>query len=151
MQLLQLQDDAWKLQVFAELEMLKRQLAAMNSLDADLDAMEAKLNETEGDIVGEDFDKEIEGVSLAAAACSYAAGERPPQKKLVVSLWCPQTPCTCRRLPYVACMSPNIQFDLTIAANPFPCSSLYPPSCPGGHHGPALEARWSGPAGRSHR
>jgi hypothetical protein len=32
-QLAQLQDDAWKLQVFAELEMLKRQLAAIQTLD----------------------------------------------------------------------------------------------------------------------
>ncbi|EFJ45547.1 hypothetical protein VOLCADRAFT_106008 [Volvox carteri f. nagariensis] len=48
-ELLQLKDDAWKLHLFAELEMLKRQLAAINNLDADLDAMEAKLDAEEGD------------------------------------------------------------------------------------------------------
>lgn len=60
-QLQQLQDDAWKLQVFAELEMLKRQLAAINSLDADLDAMEAKLEDGGEDAVDDDFEKELAG------------------------------------------------------------------------------------------
>ncbi|KAG2492084.1 hypothetical protein HYH03_009580 [Edaphochlamys debaryana] len=55
----QLQDDAWKLQVFAELEMLKRQLAAINNLDADLDAMEAKLEEGGDEAVDDDFEKEL--------------------------------------------------------------------------------------------
>ncbi|PNW74621.1 hypothetical protein CHLRE_12g489950v5 [Chlamydomonas reinhardtii] len=58
-ELQQLQDDAWKLQVFAELEMLKRQLAAINSLDADLDAMEAKLEDGGEDAVDDDFEKEL--------------------------------------------------------------------------------------------
>ncbi|KXZ49847.1 hypothetical protein GPECTOR_19g298 [Gonium pectorale] len=58
-ELQELQDDAWKLQVFAELEMLKRQLAALNTLDADLDAMEAKLDEGGDEAVDEEFAKEF--------------------------------------------------------------------------------------------
>lgn len=46
-QLHELQDDAWKLQVFGELEALKRQLAALNALEADLDAAEAVLDADE--------------------------------------------------------------------------------------------------------
>ncbi|GFR52319.1 hypothetical protein Agub_g14817 [Astrephomene gubernaculifera] len=59
-ELQQLQDDAWKLQVFAELEMLKRQLAAINNLDADLDAMEARLEEGGEEAVNDEFEKELE-------------------------------------------------------------------------------------------
>ncbi|KAG2452660.1 hypothetical protein HYH02_002893 [Chlamydomonas schloesseri] len=58
-ELQQLQDDAWKLQVFAELEMLKRQLAAINSLDEDLDAMEAKLEDGGEEAVDDEFEKEL--------------------------------------------------------------------------------------------
>ncbi|KAG2446091.1 hypothetical protein HXX76_000691 [Chlamydomonas incerta] len=39
--------------------MLKRQLAAINNLDADLDAMEAKLDEGGEDAVDDDFEKEL--------------------------------------------------------------------------------------------
>jgi len=42
-----LQDDAWKLQVFGELEALKRQLATLNSLEAELDVAEATLDAEE--------------------------------------------------------------------------------------------------------
>lgn len=38
-----LQEEAWKLQVYGELEMLKRQLAALTGFDADLDALEQRM------------------------------------------------------------------------------------------------------------
>mmetsp|Transcript_18697 Transcript_18697/g.33931 ORF Transcript_18697/g.33931 Transcript_18697/m.33931 type:complete len:355 (-) Transcript_18697:661-1725(-) len=46
-ELLQLQDEAWKLQIYAELEMLKRQLAAVGTLEENLDNVEALLSEYE--------------------------------------------------------------------------------------------------------
>ncbi|GLC54662.1 hypothetical protein PLESTB_000893000 [Pleodorina starrii] len=64
-ELLQLKDDAWKLHLFAELEMLKRQLAAINSLDADLDAMEAKLDAADS---GETPDDSFQDALAAARA-----------------------------------------------------------------------------------
>lgn len=60
-ELQQLQDEAWKLQVFAELEMLKRQLAAINSLDADLDVLEEKLEAGAGEGEGEEEQGSKEG------------------------------------------------------------------------------------------
>ena len=44
-QLQELQDEAWKLQMFSELEMLKRQLESLNQLDANLDRAEAVLEQ----------------------------------------------------------------------------------------------------------
>jgi len=45
----ELQEEAWKLQVYGELEALKRQLAALKGLEDDLDAAEAVLDSTEPD------------------------------------------------------------------------------------------------------
>ena len=47
MQLKELQEEAWKLELYAELEGLKRQLGALQGLEADLDAAEAILDATE--------------------------------------------------------------------------------------------------------
>ena len=47
MQLRELQEEAWKLELYAELEGLKRQLGALQGLEADLDAAEAVLDATE--------------------------------------------------------------------------------------------------------
>jgi hypothetical protein len=47
MQLHDLQDETWKLQLFGELEVLKRQLASLKGLEQDLDAAEAVLDATE--------------------------------------------------------------------------------------------------------
>eukprot|EP00798_Chlamydomonas_sp_ICE-L_P030928 gene30928-35984_t len=46
-ELQELQDEAWKLQVYGELESLKQQLATLNGLEADLDKAEAALDSTE--------------------------------------------------------------------------------------------------------
>ncbi|PNH09639.1 hypothetical protein TSOC_003723 [Tetrabaena socialis] len=66
-ELQQLQDDAWKLQVFAELEMLKRQLAAINNLDGDLDAMEAQLDKEGEGAVGEGLERDLAAARAGTA------------------------------------------------------------------------------------
>ena len=49
LQLHELIDDNWKLEVFGELEALKQQLSSLEGLDARLEAGEAALNTVEGD------------------------------------------------------------------------------------------------------
>ncbi len=43
----ELKEEAWKLQLYGELESLKRQLASLQGLEKDLDAAEAMLDATE--------------------------------------------------------------------------------------------------------
>ena len=46
-QLHELQEESWKLELYGELEVLKRQLASLQGLESDLDAAEAVLDATE--------------------------------------------------------------------------------------------------------
>ncbi|GLI66677.1 hypothetical protein VaNZ11_010608 [Volvox africanus] len=77
-ELQQLKDDAWRFHMNVELEMLKRQLAILNDLDADLDDMEARLDSESGEPDQQLMRKMMED----ARAATIAMLTRKPQSSL---------------------------------------------------------------------
>ncbi|GIL84774.1 hypothetical protein Vretimale_14442 [Volvox reticuliferus] len=67
-ELQQLRDDAWRFHMNVELEMLKRQLAILSNLDADLDDMEARLDSEQGEPDEEIMRKMLEDARAATLA-----------------------------------------------------------------------------------
>ncbi|GIL68797.1 hypothetical protein Vafri_22033 [Volvox africanus] len=77
-ELQQLKDDAWRFHMNVELEMLKRQLAILNDLDADLEDMEARLDSESGEPEQEVMRKMMED----ARSATIAMLARKPQSPL---------------------------------------------------------------------
>lgn len=94
-QLHELQDDAWKLQVFGELEALKRQLAALNSLEVGWEPG-GELHELRGAVWGEDGCEWVWGrrepggadAECGASGAGLGRGWGPWQRRAVQEVHC---------------------------------------------------------------